>query len=408
MRFIVALIVLLAGCGDSAKLFGGLGGSGFETGGAATGGAATGGTQATGGASSTGGAATGGAPGTGGAPVATGGAFVPGVTRIWPIGDSITAGAIEDAALHADYSSGGWRAPLFAGLTRRGMLVDFVGSYPNAGTWALAPGLAAGSGHDGHSGISAARVRRDDFLAAWAPALAPNIVLLSLGTNDPDTVEAGKDVGWLIDRVRALAPLATIFVATNPPAGGPRGVINMQIAVEVAARPGVRLVDMFQAGLVLDEKTVAHGDYSGPLFANLHPSVQGYAKMAALWEKVLVGAVQPGTGGVGGAPGTGGTPGTGGMPPPGPQPCDGFCTGTTAIAPGQNSGALGTDAVCHQLYGQIAGITCGNFIAPRTLAVNGVVVSCSGGSVAPPPAHNGGYCFVAPAGQMPTAYFTTN
>ncbi|MEP6653811.1 MAG: hypothetical protein ABJA82_10650 [Myxococcales bacterium] len=68
-------------------------------------------------------------------------------------------------------------------------------------------------------------------------------------------------------------------------------------------------------------------------------------------------------------------------------------------------GNLGTAATCHQIIGKIQGVICGNFVAPRTLTVNGAANPCTGGALPAP--RYGGYCIQATAGQASYAYFTT-
>ena len=72
------------------------------------------------------------------------------------------------------------------------------------------------------------------------------------------------------------------------------------------------------------------------------------------------------------------------------------------------SGALGTSATCHQTTAHLAGLVCGNFVAPRRLTVNGDPITCNGASVTNlPPAVDGGYCIETTAGDYSFAYFST-
>ncbi|HVV17645.1 MAG TPA: hypothetical protein VHH90_10605 [Polyangia bacterium] len=132
----------------------------------------------------------------------------------------------------------------------------------------------------------------------------------------------------------------------------------------------------------------------------------------------------PGTGGVvstggvkgtGGAIATGGTPGTGGATATGGTsggtgPCAGLCATTPIeIATQQySSGSVGTAAVCYESTSNIGGGNCYNFVAPRTLTVNGTAEPCTtGGNWTLPAKVAGGYCVVISAGDYSYAGFTT-
>lgn len=138
----------------------------------------------------------------------------------------------------------------------------------------------------------------------------------------------------------------------------------------------------------------------------------------------------PGTGGRdGGAPdlaGSGGRVGTGGAPGMdaghdaeggvvGTGPCAGLCANPIA-PPGATPTSVpstnqGVGATCYEVIGNFQGGNCGNFMAPRTLSINGVVVptcgaTTSGGNFNLPATRiNGGYCFQATAGEFSYAYF---
>lgn len=89
-------------------------------------------------------------------------------------------------------------------------------------------------------------------------------------------------------------------------------------------------------------------------------------------------------------------------------PCASLCLAPTVFGTaGYNSGQLGTGATCHQTTASLAGFTCGSFNAPRSLAINGEVVTCNNQSFAAPPKRNGGYCIQASAGEPAWAYFST-
>ena len=107
----------------------------------------------------------------------------------------------------------------------------------------------------------------------------------------------------------------------------------------------------------------------------------------------------------GGAAGTGGTGGTG--------PCSGLCASSTtltatAAAPSYDSPNLGTGASCWELVASVPlhDVGCSNFVAPRTLTVNGQSHDCAGGAIIPLPAPvSGGYCIQVGPGEQSFAVF---
>jgi lysophospholipase L1-like esterase len=129
------------------------------------------------------------------APAADGSAL-----RIMPLGDSITAGV-------GVAGKDGYRLRLQRSLEKAGVAVDYVGSQRG--------GTAGDPDHEGHGGWTIDQLA--NRTTAWVQRYDPDVVLLHAGTNnitrgeDPAAV-AGKLSG-LIDRVRAAAPGAQVFVA---------------------------------------------------------------------------------------------------------------------------------------------------------------------------------------------------
>ena len=92
------------------------------------------------------------------------------------------------------------------------------------------------------------------------------------------------------------------------------------------------------------------------------------------------------------------------------RPCAGYCTNPVTFN-GANtfqSGNLGTGATCHESAVPIRGGTCGNFVNPRKLYVNGVAMNCNWANWATiPAAKNGGYCVYTTSGNYSYAAFST-
>jgi hypothetical protein len=91
----------------------------------------------------------------------------------------------------------------------------------------------------------------------------------------------------------------------------------------------------------------------------------------------------------------------------GSNPCAGICSNPVNFSGNFQSGNLGTAATCHQTT-TLNGGNCGNFVSPRTLSINGTVMTCNNQNWSSlPPKVNGGYCVTTTAGNQPWAYFAT-
>ena len=202
-----------------------------------------------------------------------------GVIRIMPLGDSITYGA---------NTAGGYRLPLYNLLTQANYGVDFVGSETGNGASDLPDW-----DHEGHSGwwLSHSDGGIYQNVGKWlAHVETPDVVLLHIGTNDGGyaTVEKLRN---LILRIHNLAPKTHIVATTllgrpTNNAGIDEHIRNnfnpgVQPMVESLAQQGVpvHFLDMYS---VLDY-THAEGAHPADLGDGLHPSAQGYAKMAQAW-----------------------------------------------------------------------------------------------------------------------------
>ena len=89
-------------------------------------------------------------------------------------------------------------------------------------------------------------------------------------------------------------------------------------------------------------------------------------------------------------------------------PCSGLCSNPIVFTGPSYYTQLGTSATCHQTTSNLSGFVCRQFTAPRTLSVNGSVVTCNDQQQAAPAKRNGGYCFQASTGNPTWAYFQTN
>jgi len=91
------------------------------------------------------------------------------------------------------------------------------------------------------------------------------------------------------------------------------------------------------------------------------------------------------------------------------SPCAGLCANPVVFgwSGSYQSGPLGTGQVCRETTQPVVGGNCGNFVAPRTLSLNGTVMPCNGQNWPSLPAtRNGGYCITTTSGNQPWAFAT--
>ncbi|SDG60721.1 mannan endo-1,4-beta-mannosidase [Lentzea fradiae] len=120
--------------------------------------------------------------------------------RIMALGDSITG------------SPGCWRALLWRHLQETGHDVDFVGSLPAPGC-----GFTYDGDNEGHGGILATNIVRDNRLPGWLASARPDVVLMHLGTNDVwSNVPASTIINaytTMLGQMRASNPSIKLLVA---------------------------------------------------------------------------------------------------------------------------------------------------------------------------------------------------
>lgn len=122
-------------------------------------------------------------------------------TRIMTLGDSITG------------SPGCWRALLWKHLQDTGHTnVDFVGSLAAPGC-----GITYDGDNEGHGGILATNIVRDDKLPGWLSTARPDVVLMHLGTNDVwNNIPANTILDaytTMLGQMRASNPAVKLVVA---------------------------------------------------------------------------------------------------------------------------------------------------------------------------------------------------
>src|SRR5690349_22607851 len=127
-----------------------------------------------------------------------------GGTRVMPLGDSITEGT---------QVPGGYRIGLWQRMATAGYRVDLVGSQFNG------PAALGDHDHEGHPGWRIDQI--DANITGWLRTTTPRTVLLHIGTNDIlqnyNVAGAPARLSGLLDRIKAAAPSADVFVATLIP-----------------------------------------------------------------------------------------------------------------------------------------------------------------------------------------------
>lgn len=202
-----------------------------------------------------------------------------GLTRIMPLGDSITGG------------NGGernYRLPLYNKLIAAGYKFHFVGSLSTP-----PPPESANEGHGGWEAADLSGAQQPPYwepqdkpngVGVWLPLAQPDIILLQAGTNDllrgkPDPA---KRLSNLIDKIHAVWPSCHIIVAQIVANGLTNDVttLNTAIPIMVKARAAkgwkIQTVDMWHAL-----------NYPADFADGVHPTVSGYGKMADVWYTAL-------------------------------------------------------------------------------------------------------------------------
>ncbi|SDT53506.1 ricin-type beta-trefoil lectin domain protein [Actinoplanes derwentensis] len=191
-----------------------------------------------------------------------------GGTRVMPLGDSITEGT---------QVPGGYRIGLWQRLASAGYRVDFAGTQFNG------PANLGDHDHQGHPGWRIDQI--DANIAGWLRTTTPRTVLLHIGTNDIlqnyNVPGAPGRLSTLIDRITGTVPSADVFVATIIPlanSGQEAAARTYNTALSSIVRSKgsrVHLVDMHAALTAAD------------LIDGVHPTANGYDKMAATWYAAL-------------------------------------------------------------------------------------------------------------------------
>jgi len=203
------------------------------------------------------------------------------VTRILPLGDSITQGGNERPS---------YRRTLWLKLKEHGFNVDFVGSQNNFHN-AKPPDalLDFDLDHEGHWGWETNEIV--DALPAWLESYTADIALVHLGTNDfdrgepiPQTLE---DMSSVLTLLRKSNPEITILLAKIVP-----------MRFKSTRKFNAALSKWASTQSTPNSKLILVDQHAGyyPLFYNYdkyHPNVRGEKKMANRWFDALSLILEP-------------------------------------------------------------------------------------------------------------------
>jgi hypothetical protein len=200
--------------------------------------------------------------------------------RVLPIGDSITDGF---------FIPGGYRIDLFRMANVAGKSLTFVGSQDNGPD--TVDDVPFPTLHEGHSGIPIAPLGEE-----WVPSPGleresyPHIVLLMIGTNDVlDDIEiegAPERCATLIDKLLTVYPAALLVVSPILPVTAEAPVFDAAVADYNAAIMSL-VADRAAAGESIVWADLATGFPPDELDDGVHPSEEGFARMAAGWYAVI-------------------------------------------------------------------------------------------------------------------------
>lgn len=190
--------------------------------------------------------------------------------KIMPLGDSITVGSLVPGA---------YRAPLWDRLTADGVTTLFVGSQntnPRQGM--------SSPKHEGHDSITAPGLTWGFQNQNWL-AVAPNIVLLLIGTNDvglgASFAQANTDLAWLLDLLITGRPSVKILVSTLLPRAddGEGWVKKYNATLPAVIAPRAAHATLVPLGAMLGLGDIDSG--------GIHPNQTGANKMAAGWQTAI-------------------------------------------------------------------------------------------------------------------------
>ena len=203
--------------------------------------------------------------------------------RIMALGDSITG------------SPGCWRALLWKHLQDTGHTdVDFVGSLPAPGC-----GFTYDGENEGHGGILATNIVRDNQLPGWLSSARPDVGLMHLGTNDVwNNIPAATILNaytTMLGQMRASNPATKLIVAKIIPMNPANCSACGQRVVDLnAAIPGWAQANSTAASPITVVDQWTGFSTSADTTDGVHPNTStGIQKIESRWYPAVVAASGP-------------------------------------------------------------------------------------------------------------------
>ncbi|KEP50067.1 GDSL-like lipase/acylhydrolase [Rhizoctonia solani 123E] len=191
-------------------------------------------------------------------------------TKVMFLGDSITG------------SPGCWRALLWTQLTNAGKTnIDMVGTLPAQGC-----GIPYDGDNEGHGGYLATGIANQNLLPAWLSATTPDVVAMTLGTNDVWSSIAPATIleafSKLVDQMRASKSTMKILVAQILPMN-PSGCTecNQRVIAFNSAIPAWAKNKTTSASPITVVNLYTGFNTTTDTYDGVHPNENGNAKIAA-------------------------------------------------------------------------------------------------------------------------------
>ncbi|CAE7231779.1 unnamed protein product [Rhizoctonia solani] len=202
------------------------------------------------------------------------------VTKVMFLGDSITG------------SPGCWRALLWTQLTNAGKTnIDMVGTLPAQGC-----GIPYDGDNEGHGGYLATGIANQNLLPAWLSATTPDVVAMTLGTNDVWSSIAPATIleafSKLVDQMRASKPTMKILVAQILPMN-PSGCTdcNQRVIAFNSAIPAWAQNKSTSASPITVVNLYNGFNTTTDTYDGVHPNENGNAKIAASYYQPVYNVV---------------------------------------------------------------------------------------------------------------------